>query len=1849
MTVGGVILALIAVYLLHVCAIRVDEDIDTFSCALTQPEYDALKDLYYFCNGPNWTWNESYAANEWVFPSLPSAPCDDRWQGVFCTVNCSIYKLELDGVGMNGTLPDSIGNLERMHYLFLSGNSLSGPLPLNISRMKFLKELVINENGFTSTFPDIFGNMRTLGALDASTNRFTGPFPTSVVSAVALITLNLAANSISGGLPYALTVLNFLTVLVLDDNFLQESLAPLCGLNKLQILSIAHNFLSGPFPTCVGAMTSLGRLNIGHNKFADPLTSVIDSLTVSSIYELDCGTNIFDGTIPSQLCALRGLQELYIDGNILRGYIPDCMDSMLSLAVFVVSVNGLSGPVPSTVGNISSLVALALDSNRLTGPLPTELNRLESLVNFDISFNSLSSSLPANFLNASSSVIYVSLESNLLSGALTIGGAHLVLAAFLAQDNYFQSSIPAVFGVAKDSLVNIDCARNFLSGTLPPEIGTLIALRGFDFGTNLLSGRIPDAYCGLNKLLQLNLNSNFLRGSIPNEIGLMTSLVTVLFYDNDDFGGRLPVSLRDLSYVADFDLSNTKVYGSIFDLISGWVYLSNLVMSNTGVSGTIASSIQYLTKLNELDLGATDIEGPIPTYIGVLQALEYLNLSLTGLQGTLPSEFGQLTNLEVVDLSEASGIEGTLPATINKLLKVNFMSLASNYFEGVVPSSLASFSGLQTLDISNNLLTGQLPINDNGLGDNLTYLACSNNLLTGSLPSAVTNYTVIQYLYVENNWLTGSLPQLSGKLGSGSLMVFDVADNLFCGSLSYSFWRIWNNLTSFIANGNLLTGTISSTLVSATRLENLDLAGNRFYGRLQDIFIITTSSLSNSMATSSNTSLLPAMLYLNMADNRFSGTLPAPLFQFATALQALDLSSNCLFGSIPSEICLATNLTTIVLNSLSSGGACKMITLPFFLEHLIKGIFPRSSMHGTLPSCLINLPKLVTLQLTGNGVTGAISDLLYPSSSNLTTLDFSYNQLNGNIPQSLQEYGRFVLLSLNNNKLSGELSSGFAVGSTTNLSLDLSINRLSGQIPAQCSSLVTVSIVTGNLMNCKGTNSIPVNDPGRKNYACASYQLDTALYVWLGCSAGITFVVVGLLMCCRVYEKQHERRRQNEMGLEQTQSSKLSNLCLKLVHKRDQVFKAMKVWYCVDLHASGCGANTIQFSATLLRAAWGIFITAVVYLSVCMFVYFGLKSNSSFAVITQQYGWTLTATFMHGYGPTSIIIAFLAVSCGSLFTFIRVNRLESTANIQSAGNERYKRILIQHLWKYPRLAYVFYYIALPVGIQLINVVVVLTANSIYVNAVHTVRADAIFLVQATMSLFKLIWVNGSIPLSSKVLKPYTTAEQLFRHQVILLLFNFLIGPGLATLGSSSNCFAEAIKGTAVTSSKFTVASAGLDCTARLIGRDVFYNSTDTAVISCVSESITSMSNSVPPFTYSYLCGSSFIVDYVPVWLYSYLASAVLMPFLRVALMHYDADDLKSLCYGLVHAWFVQDTVLDCADETICRVSQLDGSISSTLSAVPWTMNPISTTNKIVAQQSRSVLSTVYSGQSVQELSIVLGIGKASSRTELLDGSDALTAPHIVSEPVVSTNADSDVGAIVACPSSQTLSASASSVPRTTSNVSNYLTLRPSLRLTFTNRLSALTTASRSSNVNVTKDINAAEYHTRLFDGSMIIARRLVDLAMLFTFGLACPFVAMSIAISVLINGFTWKVMIGRYVTCFGSESYTARIRLERSCGDGILRGGIEGMWISLWTVSLFWSLIFYEMIADENGYINGIIVSSISFVGIPCLCYIVYMVRKYRWVHFSDRTTSLEAPRVESSESTVFRTNAEFNSVFTNL
>ena len=94
--------------------------------------------------------SSEYCNHSFIYERNHSAP---SWRGLTCSASGSITHIDLNGLQLNGTLPESIGALRHLIFLDVSNNILQGSIATSFGQLSQLTYLSLANNSFTGDLP----------------------------------------------------------------------------------------------------------------------------------------------------------------------------------------------------------------------------------------------------------------------------------------------------------------------------------------------------------------------------------------------------------------------------------------------------------------------------------------------------------------------------------------------------------------------------------------------------------------------------------------------------------------------------------------------------------------------------------------------------------------------------------------------------------------------------------------------------------------------------------------------------------------------------------------------------------------------------------------------------------------------------------------------------------------------------------------------------------------------------------------------------------------------------------------------------------------------------------------------------------------------------------------------------------------------------------------------------------------------------------------------------------------------------------------------------------------------------------------------------------------------------------------------------------------------------------------------------------------------------------------------------------------------------------------------------------------------------------------------------------------
>jgi Leucine-rich repeat (LRR) protein len=786
--------------------------------------------------------------------------------------------------GINGTIPDSIGDLTKLRILDLSKNNLTGTIGHQILKLPVLERLLLNENTFFQPFPNIT-SLPSLIEVDLSSTTTYGSIFTSDPARVPQPNFSIlrAANNPVKWLPELIYWSN-LTEIDFHSNQRRATLEPewSTAFTKLQRLDLSDNHLGGEIPErFFDSMSSLSHVNLSHNMLTGPLPPSLPQ----SVREFVAFSNRFNGSIPPNIID-QSLLYLDLHDNLIDGSIPpDLFRQSRETAPCLVwrfihdvicpnkgiadTCNVLNRPLEHALC-YPRLQHLDLSRNLLTGSIPTTLNLNANLGYLNLGFNDIDGT-PLTLLANATYLAYLNLEVNNFQEELpsSLLASNRYLQVLDLSENGFYGDITNSFTTGIVRLSYLDLSVNDLRGNPMPSLcraleGTLEVL---DLHDNSLDGMIPPCAFPVEVLSYLDLSINSFTGSIPHSLISTPAIDTVNFGQNY-FSGEIPSELYRLTTLRTLVLSDNDLTGSIDPQISRLKKLVHLELADNMLSGTIPDSVSELTELSDVLWGRNQLEGTLPAGFGARRPDCTFDVSSNSFSGQVPHS--SYLNCSYVDLS-TNQFTGTLPRELSPTIR--YFDVSENGFQGPLPGIRDDYhTVISTLKFSDNHFTGTLPESFAKAITRTLYLDVSSNQLSGTIPEFSLPWGAVdaslQQLIFSNNTFNGSLPRIPFP---SSIVLLDFSDNYFSGTIPASYKRSLNDIGTLDLRWNDLEGDLSHV---PEVLQVLLIDWNHFSFNISEI-------------------ALPTLVELSASHNLITGS---PTFRKWTALRSMNLKNNALSG-----------------------------------------------------------------------------------------------------------------------------------------------------------------------------------------------------------------------------------------------------------------------------------------------------------------------------------------------------------------------------------------------------------------------------------------------------------------------------------------------------------------------------------------------------------------------------------------------------------------------------------------------------------------------------------------------------------------------------------------------------------------------------------------------------------------------------------------------------------------------------------------------------------------------------------------------------------------------------------------
>ncbi|GMN65760.1 hypothetical protein TIFTF001_034834 [Ficus carica] len=411
---------------------------------------------------------------KWPENGKDDDPCGPpSWPHVFCNGD-RVSQIQVQNMGLKGTLPPSFNQLSKLSNLGLQGNKFSSELP-SFRGLSDLEFVYLDNNEFDTIPADFFSGLSNVRVLALDRNPFNATtgwsLPQDLADSAQLTNLSLVECNLVGQIPEFLGTLPSLTV-----------------------LKLSYNRLTGEIPSSLAeSLLQILWLNDQDGEGMSGSIDVITSMTL--LTQVWLHGNRFTGKIPDNIGELLSLKELNLNGNRLVGTIPQSLAGM-ELERLDLSNNLFVGPIPEFKdGNVTYASNYFCQSDPGLPCAPQVTALLDFL--HDVGY-------PASLVSE-------------WSGNDPCDGPWMGLSC------NFQSKV---------SIINLP--KRGLNGTLSPSVAKLDSLIEIRLVGNNINGTIPDNFTNMENLRLLDLTGNNLEPPLPR----FRDGVKVVIDENPFFGGN---------------------------------------------------------------------------------------------------------------------------------------------------------------------------------------------------------------------------------------------------------------------------------------------------------------------------------------------------------------------------------------------------------------------------------------------------------------------------------------------------------------------------------------------------------------------------------------------------------------------------------------------------------------------------------------------------------------------------------------------------------------------------------------------------------------------------------------------------------------------------------------------------------------------------------------------------------------------------------------------------------------------------------------------------------------------------------------------------------------------------------------------------------------------------------------------------------------------------------------------------------------------------------------------------------------------------------------------------------------
>ena len=603
------------------------------------------------------------------------------------------------------------------------------------------------------------------------------------------------------------------------------------------------------------------------------------------LFILDLSENRLSGTIPANLSRFTGIRDLFVSHNPdIAGRLPPELGYTGGLQYFGIQATNLSGPVPLTFANLelerfyfdrdgvcvpagleawlqsvpekseryqlcTDEIVIDPDSLYFEAPPLGDTARLSAAVIDaagdtvpDITVTWTSADNTVATVDSTGLVTSVDYGATLVAATVdSLTATAEVIVEYALSDRQVLDSLYRVTGGENwtdttnwlsdeplsewagvetneaGKVVGLSLGGNNLAGSIPPVVGELGDLVTLDLSRNALTGRIPPQVRQLGQLRDLLLYENALEGRLPEELGYMAGL-RYLHIGSNELTGVVPRSFNDLAldtlYAAGSGVCVPPSMNSWFAGI-GQTDEADRCIASIAIEIVDQPSLNFYAIGETATLSASFVSAEGDSTKAVTATWSSGNTAVASVdaRGRVTARGDGSTEVTATfDSTTASiTVEVALPQSDRDVLEILYdRTRGDGWADGtnwLSDEPLSEWGGVEiddngrvvALSLSGNNLRGRIHSSIGEL-DQLRTLDLGRNWISGSIPAEVGDLSLLRELVLSVNGLDGELPVELGHLDS--LRTLNVGATSLSGLIPGSFASL--DLESFLVNGTEL-------------------------------------------------------------------------------------------------------------------------------------------------------------------------------------------------------------------------------------------------------------------------------------------------------------------------------------------------------------------------------------------------------------------------------------------------------------------------------------------------------------------------------------------------------------------------------------------------------------------------------------------------------------------------------------------------------------------------------------------------------------------------------------------------------------------------------------------------------------------------------------------------------------------------------------------------------------------------------------------------------------------------------------------------------------------------------------